>query len=79
MTKKKQKKPPGFGYPTVLEFTDKSILDYFDVLAAMSPRTAIAARDRLSLLPKFVNEHYGLTVDQLIDRVHAWTWTDTKC
>jgi integrase len=71
MTKKKQKKPPGFGYPTVLEFTDKSVLDYFDVLAAMSPRTAIAARDRLSLLPKFVNEHYGLTVDQLIDRVHV--------
>ena len=35
MTKKKQKKPPGFGYPTVLEFTDKSILDYFDVLAAI--------------------------------------------
>ncbi len=24
------KKPAGFGYPTVVEFTDRSILDYFD-------------------------------------------------
>jgi hypothetical protein len=66
------KKPPGFGYPTVLEFTDKSILDYFDVLTAMSPRTATAARDRPSLLPKFVKAHYdGLTVDELVDALKA--------
>lgn len=67
----RRKKPAAFGYPTVLDYTDKSILDYFDSMAAMSPRTVIAARDRLSLLPKFAKSQLGLTVDELVEQVKA--------
>lgn len=63
------KKPPGFGYSTIIKYTDKSILDFLDSMATMSPRTVIAARDRLSLFPRFVKEHYGLTIDQLVDEL----------
>jgi hypothetical protein len=35
----------------------------------MSPKTLKSARDRLSLLPKFVKEHYRMTVDQFVEQI----------
>jgi integrase len=60
-----------FGHPeTKLNFTDRTIIDFFDSMGTMSRLTRKNARDRMSLLPRFVKEHYnGISVDELVAQV----------